>query len=144
MRTIAAATGLILQQRRECDAEKGREAGWKEIETDLEIRICFPPHRFFTSNLVLRYSPYLNMANATGTMVKAMNPRRELPQPKPRTSYILIPTKGRTAPAIDRTTVLAARALAAYIEKVSTRYLGGSSHSQRIVSRTDNQPIRSR
>lgn len=52
-----------------------------------------------------------------------MKPRRLLPHPKPRAEYICNPAKGSTAPATDRTTVLAASELAAKTVNASTRYL---------------------
>lgn len=64
--------------------------------------------------------------NGTGSMARLMKPRRLLPHPMPRAEYIFNPARGSTAPAIDRTTVLAASALAAYAVKASTRYLNRS------------------
>lgn len=41
-------------------------------------------------------------------MAKAIKANSELPQPSPKSAYILPPAKGNTAPARDRKTVLAA------------------------------------
>lgn len=61
--------------------------------------------------------------NGNGASASAMKPNKLLPHPKPRASYIDNPANGNTAPATDRTTVLAASELAANTVNASTRYL---------------------
>lgn len=65
----------------------------------------------------------LLIQNGSGASANAMKPSRLLPHPKPRASYMDRPANGSTAPATDRTTVLAASELAAKTVKASTRYL---------------------
>lgn len=50
-----------------------------------------------------------------------MKPRSELPHPRPNASYMLRPDRGSTAPKMERRTVLAAIAEAAWMVKASTR-----------------------
>lgn len=66
---------------------------------------------------------YSLIQNGNGASAKAMKPSRLLPHPKPRASYMDSPANGSTAPATDRTTVLAASELAANTVNASTRYL---------------------
>lgn len=95
-------------------------------------------YKSFTSHLVLIRSPYLMSQKGTGTNSKAIKARRLLPHPTPRVAYIGNPARGRTAPATERTTVFAARALAAKIVKVSIRYLNihRQSHSRIVFKLT--------
>lgn len=73
--------------------------------------------------LVRILSPYLQNKNGIGHIPSAMNPSRELPQPRPRASYIGGPARGNSAPARDRRTVFAAIADAACRVNASTRYV---------------------
>jgi hypothetical protein len=70
-------------------------------------------YRFLISNRFLRYSPYLSTNQGAGIMRQAMNPRRLLPQPRPSLSNMGNAANGITAPKIDRTRELDARADAA-------------------------------
>ena len=65
------------------------------------------------SNRLRMRSPYLRSRNATGMSATAMKPSSELPHPRPSARYIGRPARGRTAPAMDRMTVLVASAEAA-------------------------------
>ena len=79
-----------------------------------------PSHRFLMGYLILISSPYLTIRKATGIRGNETKASKLLPQPRPRAWYILRPQRGSTAPKILLTTVLAARADAAYRVKVST------------------------
>jgi hypothetical protein len=76
----------------------------------------------FRVDLALRLSPYFIKNNGIGNNSNAMNPSREFPQPYPSLAYIFGPAIGRTAATIDRKTVLAAMAEAAYKVYTSIRY----------------------
>lgn len=80
-------------------------------------------YKSLRSYFVLIHSPFAIIQNGSGASARAIKPSKLLPQPKPRASYIDNPANGRTAPATDRTTVLAARLLAAKMVNASTRYL---------------------
>jgi hypothetical protein len=71
--------------------------------------------------LVRILSPNFQKMIGKGTIARAMNPRSELPHPKPRALYIEGPAKGNKAPTRDRKTVLAAKTEAAKIVKESVR-----------------------
>lgn len=87
--------------------------------------ILLYPNYNFTWNLgwVRIRSPYLKNSIGIGHKAKAIKASKELPHPSPSVAYILGPAKGRTAPKVDRKTVLAAIADAAYMVKASTKYI---------------------
>ena len=58
-------------------------------------------------------SPYLISKKGIGIIARVMNPKSELPQPRPRAPYMGWPARGSTAPKTDRQIVLAAIAEAA-------------------------------
>ena len=60
-------------------------------------------------------SPYRKKMNGTGQKAREMNASRELPQPRPSLAYIVGPARGRMQPKMERRTVFAARAEAAYL-----------------------------
>lgn len=57
-----------------------------------------------------------------GIMANDTNASSEFPQPKPMTSYMDKPARGRRPPRIDLSTVFAATADAAYFVYASMRY----------------------
>lgn len=65
------------------------------------------------ANFLRKNSPYFINRIGTGISATAMKPSRLLPQPRPSLSYMGRPARGRTAPRMERTTELAARAEAA-------------------------------
>ena len=71
--------------------------------------------------LVRNLSPNFQNSNGIGTIASAINPKTELPHPRPNASYIDGPARGSNAPRSDRSTVLAASAEAEWIPKASIR-----------------------
>jgi len=73
--------------------------------------------------LVLIRSPYFMSNRVTGTKPKAMNPRTELPHPKPILAYSGGPASGKTVAMMLRRTTNAAIAEAAWMPNESTKYV---------------------
>ena len=61
--------------------------------------------------------------NGTGKNAMEMKPRRELPQPRPKASYMAGPAIGSKDPSRHRKMVLAAVTEAAWVVYASTRYM---------------------
>jgi len=81
-----------------------------------KVIISFPGyHSTLNRLLFLMRSPYRMKTKGMGIMATAMNPSTEVPQPRPKDSYMAGPASGNKAPNRDRNTVLAARADAEYM-----------------------------
>ncbi|OKP13454.1 Benzoate carboxyl methyltransferase [Penicillium subrubescens] len=85
------------------------------VDDETAFISSIPIYSLFTSNDVRIISPYRISAHGTGMHNTAINPNKLFPRPSPIDWYMLCPAKGSNAPIIQRTAVLAAMALAAYI-----------------------------